>query len=403
VLDEARFVDISDHGSHVSTSLDHILDTPGRVVRAAIAPPAQSLLPPHPASLDGLPPKIARAFLQPVQLPSPALYLLRDAVAFFHFSLSLDDRIVTGSDFSPSFYRNETHRLLAHFARLPRSRPKLEIGEPVYVPWLWKYHEYGHFLIEMVPRILLIHDLYDLGLTFRVLVPRNPAYVYEAVQTLAPDLRLWCVDDYKTTLNCSSCLVPVSGSIDHILHPHTGDVVGSAVARLAGRSARSAPTLQPARIFLSRQEFRKTRGTDFRVLTNEAELAEIARSHGLDVVEPQLLPFADQVRLMSKADVVVGEASSALHNTLFAGKADVISLGWVNNVQTMIAGLRSQHLTYLLPAHRPDSWEYKLAPLDEIQPEMIFSIDARVFETGLVEALQRADDLIPSGSIRSET
>jgi hypothetical protein len=313
--------------------------------------------------------------------------LLRDATAFFHFCLSLEDRIVSGADFAPSFYRAETDRLLAHLARLPDPRPRETISEPVYVPWLWKYHEYGHFLTEMVPRVLLVQELYQLGMSFPVLVPANPRYVFDAVQTLAPALNVQRVDDYVNAIDCSCCLVPTSGAIDHVFHPHTRELLAASVARLRGQ-----PTSQrSARVFLSRTGFRATRGTDFRVLANELELQRVAMTYGLEVVEPQDLSFADQVKLMSGAAVIVGEASSALHNALFAASAEVVSLGWINNAQAMIAGLQGQRLTYLLPTNFSDPSDYNKVPLDALPEGRSFVIDPHSFEAVLIDVLQRVD------------
>lgn len=389
-----NFIDISDPSVHVATPLHRILEARSRVVRCALAPAAESTPPPTPACLGRLPAAIGSAFSFRTRLPSPALYLLRDATAFFHFALSLDGAIVFGSDFSPSFYVEEAKRLLAHLDRLPRPRPEETFSDPVYLPWLWKYHEYGHFLTEMVPRVLIVNELYGLGLSFPVLIPEKPKYVQDAVRALAPDLELQLIDDYSVTINCRCCLVPTPGSFDHAFHPHTRDLMRSAVSRLVANTPDEPARLPSRRLFLSRAEFRRARGTDFRLLANEDELREVAVAYGLEAVEPQLLPLGEQVRLLSTAGVVVGEASSALHNTLFSGSIEVLSLGWINDVQTMIAGLQAQHLTYLLPDNFNDTPDYSREPLGAMDASRVFTIDAAVFESELAEVLRRAEDLV---------
>ena len=50
-----------------------------------------------------------------------------------------------------------------------------------------------------------------------------------------------------------------------------------------------------------------------------------------------------------RADIIVGEYSSALHNSLFAGPSQVISLNWINHVQQAICYSRKQPLTIIMP------------------------------------------------------
>ena len=62
--------------------------------------------------------------------------------------------------------------------------------------------------------------------------------------------------------------------------------------------------------------------------------------------------------------MVVGEYGAGLHNAMFAPMGSVvISLNWINDVQSRIAQLRRQHLAFLLPSTgRPVLWSEKAAP-----------------------------------------
>ena len=305
-------------------------------------------------------------------------------------ALSLDGRLVIGSDYSPSFYRGLTHILMADMARQPLPRTRLRISETVYLPWLWKYHEYGHFLVEMLPRVLLLKELYARGLKFPVLVPAASDLLHEALETFAPELVVLPVDDRGTEIHLKHCLIPVDGSLEHAFHPDRAERINAAVAEIRGVSRR---TQSPRRgIFLSRIEFRAAKGRDFRLLANESQLHGVAREAGLEIVEPQMLPLRDQALLMSNSALIVGEASSALHNVIFASGARVISLGWINDVQTMIAGLQSHVLSYLLPKSGPLLVSsYEAIPLGELEGEQRFDIDPKIFERVLLAALQSVD------------
>jgi len=67
-----------------------------------------------------------------------------------------------------------------------------------------------------------------------------------------------------------------------------------------------------ARVFLARRSFRHRR------LVNDAEIYAEARRHGFEVVYPEDLSFADQVRLMQGASEIVGPEGSATFLIQFA-------------------------------------------------------------------------------------
>jgi hypothetical protein len=382
-------IDIFDPKVHSAASLDSLFDTDARVVRCALAQPAYNLTPPLSAPTDGMPQEIALGFSRTIQLPSPALYLLRDAVAFSRFALSLDDCLVVGLDYLPAFYLDLAPRMLPDSDSLQTARSERVFHEPVYVPWLWKYDEYGHFLTEMLPRILVIRELYGRGLTFPVLIPRAPAYIRDALDSLAPELTLEEVDDQGDGVRCSCCLIPTDGSVDHAFHPHTRELIDAAVKEVVSPASSNGASSRRA-VFVSRMKFRSQRGRDFRLLANEERLQRLAEGRGLEVVEPQELSLKEQIVTMRESALIVGEASSALHNAIFAGEAQVISLGWINHVQTLIAGLRSQVLTYLLPSEGLVTRDYQQVRFSEMGPDRQFTISTRDLDAALTSALIRA-------------
>jgi capsular polysaccharide biosynthesis protein len=65
------------------------------------------------------------------------------------------------------------------------------------------------------------------------------------------------------------------------------------------------------RLFISRAAYAQ------RQLVNEAEIAGILKSHGFEMILPERLSFADQVRSFNNAEIVIGSCNSALTNALF--------------------------------------------------------------------------------------
>ncbi len=73
---------------------------------------------------------------------------------------------------------------------------------------------------------------------------------------------------------------------------------------------------RPQRIFVSRRT--KSTPSSARRLANEAELAESLNAIGFIVVEPELLPFHDQVALFASATAIVGLGGAGLFNAVFS-------------------------------------------------------------------------------------
>jgi capsular polysaccharide biosynthesis protein len=79
---------------------------------------------------------------------------------------------------------------------------------------------------------------------------------------------------------------------------------------ILSRHGASGP--QDQRIYISRRTLNN------RILTNEPELETIAQDLGYLVIQPETLPFPEQVALFSRAKVIVGSTGAGLVNMLHA-------------------------------------------------------------------------------------
>lgn len=86
------------------------------------------------------------------------------------------------------------------------------------------------------------------------------------------------------------------------------------VARDLGIDADGAPS---RRLFLSRRQVTRKSDGKYRALLNEEELIDGFRSRGFEIVEPESLPFIEQVRLFRSASLIVGLGGAALFNVVF--------------------------------------------------------------------------------------
>jgi len=74
---------------------------------------------------------------------------------------------------------------------------------------------------------------------------------------------------------------------------------------------------RPHRIYLSRRLLALHRPW-YRVMQNEAEVEELLRRNGFEIVYPETLSLADQIRVFSEAKCVIGPSGSGMFNTAFA-------------------------------------------------------------------------------------
>jgi O-antigen biosynthesis protein WbqL len=198
---------------------------------------------------------------------------------------------------------------------------------------------YGHWLLECVPKLLLLRRIQDKLSPYRIIVPKSTrSFVKAWISFILPKVEIKNYHDATEYVRCESLLIPslLCGQ-DYAFHP----LLNSLIAELV-----STNTLPKRRLYLTRQE-----PSHFRRLSNKKEIENIASSFGLELISPETLPISEQIKLFSECVFVVGEFGSALHNTLFSPLGiRVLALNWVNGLQSKISQLRKQSVGYLLPS-----------------------------------------------------
>lgn len=214
------------------------------------------------------------------------------------------------------------------------------VSRPAYVVTHFNMRTYGHFLLEVLPKLLVIERLYALGQRWPVVFPASMRPLRAIVRAACPRLELLIYDDRRETLALPLALLPtltLSGS------GHLHDVSLAMLRLLALRLGLGA---RPGRrLFLVRDSW-----PSFRVLDNEAELRAVAVRYGFEPIRPERLPWGEQVALFASASHVIGEFTSALHNTLFCQPAaKVVCLNRMSGLQSAIASSAGHEIGYLLP------------------------------------------------------
>ncbi len=180
------------------------------------------------------------------------------------------------------------------------------------------YPIYGHWLADILPRLILL-DRAGYGLDQLIfLVPAD-----------VPDFALRLLD-----------LIGIDTTRLHFLNgpvrprrllmptfPHNGlQFMGLAAdgfrllqARVSARHGRLESAGNPARILVSRQ------GYGSRPLKNRADFEALAEEFGFVRVAPQSLPLIEQLRLFGSAQAILGEYGSGLHNAIFSQAGTVVA------------------------------------------------------------------------------
>lgn len=257
-----------------------------------------------------------------------------------------DGQLLDDAEILPVYVRPELDRAESAIIRDADRLPVRRDGRLALVFHGWGVRVYGHFLIEMLPKLLLARRFAALfGDALPVLDRAMPDWFLGILQAhLGVDLdrAIW-FDSASEQLELDRAVILPLLTRAAGYHPVVGGLVDAFVARVAVR-----PVVPIQRIFLARGDFVNAAAPK-RLWANEAELAAVAVDRfGFAVVHPERLGFAEQVGLFAGAEVIVGQAGSGMHNALFApAGASVGVVRFTAPDQSAIAALRGQRIGYL--------------------------------------------------------
>ncbi|GLS69914.1 glycosyltransferase family 61 protein [Methylobacterium tardum] len=208
---------------------------------------------------------------------------------------------------------------------VPEDEHEIEAGLMMFG---FQSRNYGHWLLEFVPRMLCYND------------PRCPEGISLCIDDHMPGsheeiLRLLDTRDRlviklppKPVAFGLLGMAPVPAFFPFDMKPGRpfydtvwpADVFAAVRQRILDR-ARECGILSgrtDRRLFISRKAFSQ------RALVNEAEIAERLRPLGFEIIYPETMSFLEQVEAFHSAALVVGSSSSALCNALFCRPASRI-------------------------------------------------------------------------------
>jgi capsular polysaccharide biosynthesis protein len=171
----------------------------------------------------------------------------------------------------------------------------------------WGGKNYGHFLFDSLPGVLLFYEEILRG-TLQILTGRLQRWQKELLRLLGvPAEKIKIVD--QDSCRCASLLWPsfLYGNLNQpALFTRT---VGDYLRELANPEDR----YQSAElIYISRK------GLPMRRMENEADLTAILKKNGFSILAPENYTVEQQIKMFSRAKIIVGEMGAGLANILFA-------------------------------------------------------------------------------------
>jgi len=220
-----------------------------------------------------------------------------------------------------------------------------QVRGPLAVIGSLGYETFGHWLLDILPRLwVLRRALGSAADRVPLAVPDDlPAFgrTLLAAMGIGPE-RLVAYARGTEALQAQTLMVPSLMHEDYRFHPAARqffDGIAAAMPRLPGL---------PERILISRDGWRGGPVQAARRLLNGPELAAVLAPLGFVTVQPETLPWPEQVALFAGARVVVGEHGSAMKNLVFAGAGTaVVNMHFLNQTQSLIAALRGHRMMYL--------------------------------------------------------
>jgi capsular polysaccharide biosynthesis protein len=225
-------------------------------------------------------------------------------------------------------------------------RETVRLGQSAAHLGHWTSHIYGHFLLEMLPKVTAFLELKELHPGLKLVVSDwAGAHVLGILRHFLREEDL-CIYKHESQQVEAPDLFLLPGLFtDRALHPAMGRFLDLAHSK----AARNRPA--PPRIFISKSRWRSSHRHDYRRLDNEDEVRAWLEKRGFVTVFPEELPWAEQIALFAGAKIVVGEYGSALHNAIFSPPGTVvIGLNRINEVQDCIASYAGHRIGYVLPS-----------------------------------------------------
>ncbi|HET9147264.1 MAG TPA: glycosyltransferase 61 family protein [Acetobacteraceae bacterium] len=271
----------------------------------------------------------------------------------------LGDALIADPSVLPVYALAELERHPEALLARPRALPIRRNPRPALVFHGWGVRVYGHFLIEMLPKLLLAKRFPNLFSGLLPVLDRQMPEWFRAILAsqfgIGEAEAIW-FDSAQEQLHLERAVL-----LPHLLRPGGFHPAARTLFADFAAIAQEAPPASAERLFVARGEHENS-AAPRRRLVNEAELAEIAASEfGFLPVYPEQLLFPRQIGLFAQARIILGQTGSAMHNALFSPSGAIIGqIRFAAPDQSYIAALNGQRIAYLTEGvveFKPGIWQ----------------------------------------------
>lgn len=199
----------------------------------------------------------------------------------------------------------------AHFLSGPEDR--VVRGRTIFIT-SQEIRNFGCFLYWALPQFILLSESFHEPIDRYVVTDRSP-WIFEVLHILGlPRRPIYTVEEVCGTRFEKLTMTNVL-STEGFFHTETREAFFRISRKL--RIVDGGRPREHRKIFVSRA-LSHARAPHYRVLINESQLLEIAARHGFEIIFPETLTFADQIRVFDSAAVVVGPSGSGMLSTIFS-------------------------------------------------------------------------------------
>lgn len=268
----------------------------------------------------------------------------------------LNGKLIVQPDLMPSHWKEFLFN--SRFAHQFSAEVESELGtrefDEICMPFsIWGFDNYGHVLIDAIPRALAARHVFGDKLKF---LARNdtPEWVFQMCSLMGIPKHSFELFNHRTEkVRLNRGVFPAFPRQNQCIHPF--------VSTLFDRYCllHTTPSSQ-RRLFFTRKSLSERRKQDRNCL-NEGIVCNIAESEfGFEIVQPEQFSWADQISLVKSSCVLAGLAGSALHTSILSGpQTSVASIGFNALAQAQISRLRGQRYAVMNSAI-PTNGDYEV-------------------------------------------
>ncbi|MCP5362238.1 MAG: DUF563 domain-containing protein [Hyphomicrobiales bacterium] len=293
---------------------------------------------------DGLTPQVVEAHFQKQKTPDIFVYTIPNARVFGPNLIgNADWDVYFSNQLYPEWMRayiTDGHAKIGKTSD-PSTLKSHTISAPCMAVLNFQYHAYGHFLLEMLPKLLTFRLLADYGFEPRVVIPQDtPQYIRKMMCAVVPSITFVEYDVATEYLIIEKLFLPAWMATAYLHHSYV-------ISTLRDFAIKQVLTHRdgPKKLFIARPKKQLVR-----YMENHEEVEQLAKTLGFVVIRPDMIEWKKQISLFYQAEIIVGEYGSAMHNTIFSRPGTkVITINWMNALQSAIAHSCGHKLGYILP------------------------------------------------------